>query len=294
LIRNTDEIILASDKIFSSDSPMFILQVLGVLLLGSPSSRGFTSSKVEPVRDSITRVRLIPDERSSSSTPSPKQRVITPNDISTLFGNYSPAKKSVVNDDDIDLDFEDEEEFITDIEKKNQTPLIIAELEKLQTMTMNPPSDARKSSPSATSTAPSTRVKRVLAEPVAPDMEYLDLGAELDDKQQASLKRVMTVMDMDELSSRSDSPRVFQYDPNESNPLYDPMKFGAYARWKRAEEEVAKANLKKNPKKKNKEGLSPDSFYNAIKNLGSGPKAKDVSLLYHSNTTSFLLVHLFL
>ena len=81
------------------------------------------------------------------------------------------------------------------------------------------------------------------------------------------------------LSTSSASPRVVRYDAQaEYSAIYDPMNYGAYSRWKKAEEAVAKEKSSKQGKKKTKEGLSPDSFYNAIKNLGSGPKSNDVAL----------------
>lgn len=58
------------------------------------------------------------------------------------------------------------------------------------------------------------------------------------------------------------------------------MQYGAYRRWKEAEMEVKKGGgntktkkQKKNNNKKEKDSTT-DSFYNAIKNLGSGPTEK--------------------
>jgi hypothetical protein len=84
------------------------------------------------------------------------------------------------------------------------------------------------------------------------------------------------------------SSRVFQYDPVERF-RGDPMAYGAYRRWKSPESDTStstkgnsKNNQKKNSngssndkKKKSKNGgITTDSFYNAIKKLGSGPVEK--------------------
>ena len=97
--------------------------------------------------------------------------------------------------------------------------------------------------------------------------------------------------------------RVVKYDPSET-ARGDPMKYGAYRRWKLAEEEGGAAGAKGRPKslrqasqraqqtnknkpppakgvkrggkgtKKGKGTLNADSFYNAIKKFGSGPASK--------------------
>ena len=57
----------------------------------------------------------------------------------------------------------------------------------------------------------------------------------------------------------------------------DPMQFGAYRRWKVPEEEAIKTKGKSRGKKieKKKDGISSDSFFDAIKKLGSGPAERD-------------------
>ena len=97
-----------------------------------------------------------------------------------------------------------------------------------------------------------------------------------------SQKMQLSILDSMSLSVDGDltTPRVFQYDPKEwSKP--DPMVYGAYRRWKLAEEEVKAGKDKKkkrgnqnssDPKKK--KGSTTNGFYDAIKNLGSGPVPK--------------------
>lgn len=220
-------------------------------------------------------LRLMPDEKTPQQPP--KQRVITPGDIESLFGKYTP-RQPVQDEEEYDFD-EDVEEQLQPVELstkpksiQGENARVLAELEKLEAMSLSsaqPVLNQLSSVPPAAKKAP--------ADPVAPGLEYLDLSAALDTDQQTSLQQAMTLIDKDASDTAAlSAPRVFQYDPTESAAYRDPMQFGAYNRWKRAEEAVAKSNLKKNPKK-TKEGLSPNSFYNSIKNLGSGPKAKDAS-----------------
>jgi hypothetical protein len=95
--------------------------------------------------------------------------------------------------------------------------------------------------------------------------------------------------------------RIVKYDPTDTG-RGDPMKYGAYRRWKLAEGELGNAGAKGRPKSlrqksqkaqggkptsaqdKNKKGkgkgsLNADSFYNAIKKLGSGPASKVTLIL---------------
>lgn len=68
------------------------------------------------------------------------------------------------------------------------------------------------------------------------------------------------------------------------------MKYGAYRRWKEEEDRLAakKDKLKKRKGDENKDNNS-NNFYNAIKNLGSGPVAK-VKLLSLSLLIRFLVI----
>jgi hypothetical protein len=244
--------------------------LFGVFLFVILQVNGFTSKGVErKTPHSKTQQQLVPDKSST-----PKQRIITPNDIASLFGSTT-SKQTIVEDDELEFDDETDEDSMESKSLQDLKPLlkskvhvppenavVIAELEKIQAMSMSDYN--RKAAP----------IKKTLAPPVAPEMEYLDLSADLSADLTANVKNALTLIDEDEISSNMDAPRVFSYDPAESARMYDPMKFGAYARWKKAEEAVEAKKAKKNPKK-TKEGLSPDSFYNAIKNLGSGPKSKD-------------------
>ena len=58
---------------------------------------------------------------------------------------------------------------------------------------------------------------------------------------------------------------ILTFNSAAENSRGDPMKYGAYRRWKMAEQDLKKPK----PKKKNqKSGLNPDSFLNSIKNIG--------------------------
>lgn len=242
-----------------------MLHIFILLLLSTSEVSAFVARSSE--RGTAAKRQLLPDER--SSVPPPKQRVITPNDIASLFGGSS-SKSRFVEEDDYDFEDEDEasetEEAVDNVAKtpvQDANPAVMAELERLETISFSR-STGRPSTPSA------PRRERSV-----PDLDYLDLDSELSDQKLENARSSLSLLDEDELSSAIDAPRVFMYDPAESVRMYDPMKFGAYARWKQAADKMEKLN-KKNAKKKRKEGLSPDSFYNAIKNLGSGPKGKDV------------------
>ena len=242
-----------------------MLHIFILLLLSTSEVSAFVARSSER-GNSAARRQLLPDER--SSVPPPKQRVITPNDIASLFGGSS-SKSRLAEEED--FDFEDEDEGVgaeeaSSVEKspvKDVNPTVMAELERLETISFS-----RSTSRPSSSSAP--RKERSV-----PDLDYLDLDSELSDQKLENARSSLSLMDEDEISSAIDAPRVFMYDPAESVRMYDPMKFGAYARWKQAADKMEKMN-KKNARKKRKEGLSPDSFYNAIKNLGSGPKGKDM------------------
>jgi hypothetical protein len=259
--------------------------LLGLLLASTQTSQltlGFipSSSTDKQLSSSHSRTYLLPNDRTPSSPPPPKQRVITPNDIASLFGSSkltAETRPAAVDDEDDDI-YEDEEEeednFGRDIMGSGSGSTLQSkpsEPNQLGSISMSSYSKDSVDLP-----APSIRKPVVAVEPPAPGLDYLDLTRELEGSDSSSLKEAMSLLESGEGGQRLTAPRVFLYDPTESNSMYDPMQFGAYNRWKKAEEAVAKANLKKNPKKKNKEGLSTDSFYNAIKNLGSGPKGKSV------------------
>jgi len=88
---------------------------------------------------------------------------------------------------------------------------------------------------------------------------------------------IFEVMSLGPNKRNAQQTRVFQYDPSEVTKP-DPMKYGAYRRWKEEEERLAakKDKLKKRKGDENKDNNS-NNFYNAIKNLGSGPVAKGTS-----------------
>ena len=81
--------------------------------------------------------------------------------------------------------------------------------------------------------------------------------------------------------------RTFKYEPSVSR-INDPMKFGAYRRWKEAGGDqsssvVSKprpkgvASNSKKGKKKGKGSFNSDSFFDAIKDLGKGGAPNIVS-----------------
>ncbi len=70
---------------------------------------------------------------------------------------------------------------------------------------------------------------------------------------------------------------MFQYDPTEKTVI-DPMVYGAYRRSKLPPPIKSKSGVmksgRKNKEKQKSTTKDNNSFYNAIKNLGSGPVAK--------------------
>jgi hypothetical protein len=83
-------------------------------------------------------------------------------------------------------------------------------------------------------------------------------------------------------SQTEPAPRVFSYDPtdNNNNGRGDPMRYGAYRRWKMPEGGDQKGiasrvqqrpGSKGKPQKKSSDKNAAEKFYDAIKNLSSGP-----------------------
>lgn len=243
-----------------------------VALLGSFASAFLPQLPEGSAQHNLLKVYLLPDERP------PNRRVVTPNDISSLFGasfaGKSIEKKVPVFDNNDDDDgYEEEEEAV----ERRGSSVSLGGAASTESALVESVSPVALNFTAAVAAAPREAKKLT---PPSPGFEFLDLDQSLEAGVSSQVKESMSVLESGRSSSEQAlaSPRVFQYDPTESNAMYDPMKYGAYNRWKKVEEATAKANLKKaSKKKKTKEGLSTDSFYNAIKNLGSGPKAKDVS-----------------
>ena len=77
-------------------------------------------------------------------------------------------------------------------------------------------------------------------------------------------------MDTDDGETQERLSRTIIYDPQATvRSRGDPMNYGAYRRWKLAEEEVKKKKAGKNKDKDKK-----NDFFESIKNLGSGPVGK--------------------
>jgi len=99
---------------------------------------------------------------------------------------------------------------------------------------------------------------------------------------QEESRQVMSSISMEEAESISDvslssiPPRGVIYDPAATNRFRnDPMNYGAYRRWKLAEQDVDKLKKSKSkPGSKGKNKGSADSFFDSIKKLGSGPVPK--------------------
>jgi len=85
--------------------------------------------------------------------------------------------------------------------------------------------------------------------------------------------------------------RVTKFEPS-AGAKSDPMQYGAYRRWKIVEEEK-KGKLKSSLKRKKSskgDGKNPaQKFYDAIKNLGSGPVSNNVRNCIHSHTMPIIV-----
>lgn len=64
-------------------------------------------------------------------------------------------------------------------------------------------------------------------------------------------------------------PRTVKYEPGSVETKDDPMRYGAYRRWKLVEKQQAPKKTKNGNAKKSGKNTS-DSFYDAIKNFSSG------------------------
>lgn len=99
-----------------------------------------------------------------------------------------------------------------------------------------------------------------------------DLNKKLDQSSRLSIFDYMSLEGSEEVeSSKEVVIRQVSYNPGETERFRnDPMNYGAYRRWKETVERNKAKKSKKTEKPKDK-----NSFFNAIKNLGSGPVPKD-------------------
>jgi len=121
------------------------------------------------------------------------------------------------------------------------------------------------------------------------ELRYAQITGKLSKSKVKSVRAALSMTGSSSSTTSSNSPqRVFKYDPKDE--FYgDPMRFGAYRRFKEPDSEpnglmVSKpanevqtkgggGTSGKNKKKGGGKDSTTDSFYNAIKNLGSGPVA---------------------
>lgn len=238
----------------------------------------------------------------------PVKRIVSPNELSSLFGPPITKKNEIVVnrkfmndfDDEDDEDMHeisnnDEEENSVDADYEEAMKLksereatglsrIQNELEFLENMNM--------SSDFSSQTIQDT-------EEISSDsfnFDYADLDKLLDkstrvnvadalsmssssststSRGRISLSRQSASAVSDTGATTSADPRIVKYDPKESM-RGDPMKYGAYRRWKVVVEDAKNGKSKSTLKKKNKNGSAgnknaAEKFYDAIKNLGSGP-----------------------
>jgi len=127
------------------------------------------------------------------------------------------------------------------------------------------------------------------------EFEYADLNRPLDKSTQKKVLDALTVAKYSSNSMSTVTPsnnristpvvagsssstgdaRVVKYNPKEFN-RGDPMQYGAYRRWKVGESDNGKVSKSKVPPGKRKTAKpknAAEKFYDAIKNLGSGPSA---------------------
>lgn len=234
-----------------------------------------------------------------------KKRIISPNDISSLFDNKSIRPSSTISknsdeddaeedeyfgyEEDEEDDDEGEEEKTDDVSEPSpgsdseytsqllpsssifgeERKPVLTELDRLQRM-MSKSSSSSYDSESPTEKPP-TFEKSPLKEYSDEEMEYTNLEAALDKRSQ---KVVLEELSMASPSSQARNkleigPRTVKYDPSERDWRVDPMQFGAYRRWKVPVENTKK--LTKGSSQPKSSRSAAEKFYDAIKNLSSGP-----------------------
>lgn len=121
---------------------------------------------------------------------------------------------------------------------------------------------------------------------------YVDLNGVLDQKQSKQVRDLMTMKEAPDKVVPASKQRVFAYDPSQDIRV-DPMKYGAYRRWKAPELEAPKTRRRKKGAKGSKSkqtnkkdgGFTTDSFYEAIKGIGGDRKGSSDSGGEGSGTT---------
>ena len=141
------------------------------LILGySANSRGLTGGN--------QRLHLLPDDSFSS----PKQRVISPNEIASLFGKSSFTPKSTRKDANIEENDLEEENDLDEDEDEEEDDIRTSEGLNSASTTSSLGNSCSQSMPSAPSTFTSSKAyPRAEVIPDAPGLEYLDLTADLDE-----------------------------------------------------------------------------------------------------------------
>lgn len=254
-----------------------------VLAIAAVLSRAeaFTPRASQKCGRKMTTMLVDPNENKKIT-----QKVISPNDISSLFGGSSSSSSSSKNKVASDYDDDEDEEYdygeaestsTTPPEKaaplatkakataesaEEVAPVIIEEMvmkkpEKSEALTeLLALEELFKRSPG---TVLASEVSAVaddalpyVDEPEEEDegMGYMNLNRKLD---KATRKTVLDTLGLGVADSRTGrissltsgeqvAPRVFRYDPTETY-RGDPMKYGAYRRWKLAETEDGKPRL---------------------------------------------------
>eukprot|EP01035_Chromulina_nebulosa_P018270 gene18270-23946_t len=181
-----------------------------------------------------------------------QKKSITPN--SNINRNKIKDNENSTKDEDDDIDYDDYNDTVdtinnnNDIKENESNNEVIDKFQQIKFNSFDEPE-------------------------IKEDKEYSGLEyAELDRVLDKSRKR-STIEALGMLSSSDkmiDSARLVKYDPSlfERN---DPMKFGAYRRWKLAEASVKSKVGGKRKKKVNNSKNAAEKFYDAIKNLGSAP-----------------------
>jgi len=255
--------------------------------------------------DASTMTMLLnSDDSGSSSSSRDVFRVIAPDNIASLFGSASsarnskpsslnkPANTSATSDPRSDTAIDDDE-------GEKEIPLEIGISQVMRNggfdveMIDDGSMDAVEPNNwmSLSEAAGLTDEKAVVS--YDSDGDYGDLTGSLDTAKLRLAKAAITMREsspspprLSSFDEEASSPsRVFTYDPSEFDRP-DRMQYGAYRRWKVPEMEQS-TNTATRPtprgksrsggsdgKRKKKKGFSSDSFYNAIKNLGSGPVDK--------------------
>eukprot|EP01041_Mallomonas_annulata_P009379 gene9379-19465_t len=201
--------------------------------------------------------RPVPSSMSAASNDQSKmkERLISPDDIASLFGSDCEVTYNAEDE----IDFTDE----TPVKMSDEIP---AKSSEQKAVTSSEESEVK---------SPVSLIKPAEID-IDPNDMYSDenmgynLNRALD---RETRNRIMDSISIDRKSNPADISREINYDPQATSKYRgDPMNYGAYRRWKLIEMQIKDKKSKKDDKNKSKK--DSNEFFNSIKKLGSGPAPK--------------------